>query len=67
MDASGKFIIPGRLFGLRSEILLQDFVNLGGIDPHVHFQLPFMGTHSIDDFYTGTKAALAGGTTTIRT
>ncbi|WP_020393515.1 dihydropyrimidinase [Thiolinea disciformis] len=37
----------------------------GGIDPHTHMQLPFMGTVTVDDFYTGTAAAMAGGTTTI--
>jgi dihydropyrimidinase len=37
----------------------------GGIDPHTHMQLPFMGTVASDDFYTGTAAGLAGGTTSI--
>ncbi|CAG5078213.1 Oidioi.mRNA.OKI2018_I69.PAR.g8931.t1.cds [Oikopleura dioica] len=37
----------------------------GGIDTHTHMQLPFMGTFAIDDYYTGTRAALSGGTTMI--
>src|SRR6185295_5653654 len=37
----------------------------GGIDPHVHMNLPFGGTFSSDDFETGTAAAAWGGTTTI--
>jgi len=37
----------------------------GGIDPHTHMQLPFMGTVAVDGFYEGTAAGLAGGTTSI--
>jgi len=37
----------------------------GGIDPHVHLDMPFMGTYSSDDYFTGTRAALHGGTTTV--
>lgn len=41
------------------------YVMPGGIDPHTHMQLPFMGTVASEDFYSGTAASLAGGTTTI--
>jgi len=37
----------------------------GFIDPHVHIYLPFMGTFAKDDYATGSKAALMGGTTTL--
>jgi dihydropyrimidinase len=37
----------------------------GGIDPHVHLDMPFMGTYSSDNYETGTRAALHGGTTMV--
>ena len=41
------------------------YVMPGGIDPHTHMELPFMGTVASEDFYSGTAAGLAGGTTMI--
>ena len=57
------------LQGIPADVQVVDatgrFVMPGGIDSHTHMQLPFMGTVASDDFYTGTRAALAGGTTMI--
>ena len=37
----------------------------GGLDVHVHLELPFCGTVSSDDWETGTRAAARGGVTTV--
>lgn len=41
------------------------YVIPGGLDVHVHLELPFCGTVSSDDWNTGTRAAARGGVTTV--
>ncbi|MEA4812573.1 MAG: dihydropyrimidinase [Anaerolineaceae bacterium] len=41
------------------------FIMPGGVDAHVHLDLPMFGTVSSDDHYTGSQAAAFGGTTTL--
>ena len=62
----GKIIEIGpNLSGDRSLDATGCYVMPGGIDPHTHLEMPFMGTYSADDFESGTRAALAGGTTMV--
>lgn len=54
--------------GLRGDRILDAtgcLIMPGGIDPHTHLEMPFMGTYSTDDFESGTRAGLAGGTTMV--
>lgn len=62
----GKIVAIGP--GLSGDTVLDAtgcYVMPGGIDPHTHLEMPFMGTYSSDDFESGTRAALAGGTTMV--
>ena len=65
----GKIVAIGENLDAPSGATVVDaggqYVMPGGIDPHTHMQLPFMGTVTTEDFYSGTAAGLAGGTTMI--
>ena len=60
--------VIGKILNMEADIVIDASGKLvipGGIDPHTHMELPFGGTFSSDDFFTGTRAAAFGGTTTI--
>ncbi len=65
---NGKIVGIGKDLEVKAKQTIDaggQFVMPGGIDPHTHMQLPFMGTVASEDFFTGTSAGLAGGTTMI--
>ncbi|KAJ4796102.1 Dihydropyrimidinase [Rhynchospora pubera] len=73
-EVADVYIEDGVILSVRPNIRIPDenikiidatrkYVMPGGIDPHTHLDMEFMGTATIDDFFTGHAAALAGGTT----
>lgn len=46
-------------------VIGQNLVMSGGIDPHSHPEMPFMGTSTAQTWESGTFAAASGGTTMI--
>ncbi|XP_034489314.1 dihydropyrimidinase-like [Drosophila innubila] len=59
---ASEITIPG---GVRTIDATGKMIMPGGIDPHTSMQRPLGDTVAVDDFYRGTKAAVAGGTTMI--
>ncbi|XP_037817309.1 dihydropyrimidinase-like [Lucilia sericata] len=68
-DGIIKFVGPASEINIPGGVRVVDasgkLILPGGVDPHTHFQTKFDGFVTVDDFYSGTKAAIAGGTTTI--
>src|SRR5450830_1611364 len=59
--AVGKLTDPAKtVVDARGKVVIP-----GGIDVHTHFDMPFMGATTIDNFSTGSTAAACGGTTTV--
>lgn len=53
----GSNLRPSRPEGIKVINAAGKLIIPGGIDTHTHFQFPFMGSHSIDDFFHGTKVS----------
>jgi len=63
--AIGKDLARGAVNGATVVDAGGRYVIPGGIDVHVHLELPFCGTVSSDDYDSGTRAAACGGVTTV--
>ncbi|MCP4709618.1 MAG: dihydropyrimidinase [Planctomycetes bacterium] len=59
--AIGKFTFQADEYVDATDLLVLP----GAIDTHVHFDDEFMGTVSVHDYYTGTRAAAYGGVTSV--
>lgn len=72
-EVADVYVDDGKIVAVKPNIKVGDDVTVldatgkyvmpGGIDPHTHLAMDFMGTQTIDDFFSGQAAALAGGTT----
>lgn len=63
-----NLVVPGGVNVIDAKASSPNEVNYiipGGIDTHTHLQTQFMNAQTVDDYYNGTRAAIAGGTTTI--
>ncbi len=65
--SGGKVVAVGKLTDPAKKVIdaRGKVVIPGGIDVHTHFDMPFMGATTIDDFSTGSTAAIFGGTTSV--
>jgi len=65
--AKGRVVAVGKFEGSAKKVVdaKGKVVVPGGIDVHTHFDMPFMGATTIDNFTTGSAAAACGGTTTV--
>ena len=62
----GAVLSPGGQFQAAERIDASGkYILPGGVDIHVHFEMDAGSIRSTDDFFTGTRAAAFGGTTTV--
>jgi len=62
----GRIVRVGKVRAVGEAVSARGLLVLPGVvDAHVHLDLPVAGTRSADDFASGTRAAAAGGVTTV--